>query len=129
LNPFARHERYRRKRKNLDVFLVNMGPVRSIRVSRFFGGFFEVGHFNVIRNDGFPTIEEAVLAAVKSQLPSLSFAHRRDIPQLVPPCKAFKRKMPGIILILAEHLPRIQQRISTPELTNSSMSGQIATMF
>lgn len=52
----------------MEVFLANLGPIPSHKArADFAAGFFEVGGFTVIRNNGFASEEEAVRAALDSK--------------------------------------------------------------
>lgn len=52
---------------NVNIFLANMGPIPQHKArADFVTSFMQVAAFNVLTNDGFSTIEEAVKAAVES---------------------------------------------------------------
>lgn len=52
---------------NVRIFLANMGPIPQHKArADFTTGFLQVGAFEVLGNDGFATVEEAVAAAAKS---------------------------------------------------------------
>ncbi|MDE5412523.1 methylmalonyl-CoA mutase family protein [Alkalihalobacterium chitinilyticum] len=54
--------------ETVKVFLANLGPIPSHKArADFTAGFFEVGGFEVIRNNGFMTSAEAAQAAVDSK--------------------------------------------------------------
>lgn len=53
--------------ENVNIFLANMGPIPQHKArADFVTSFMQVAAFNVLTNNGFPTVEEAVEAAVKS---------------------------------------------------------------
>lgn len=98
-------ERYEAKTgKTVDVFLANMGPIPQHKARADFAcGFFEVAHFNMLRNDGFATVEEAAEAAEKSGAAvAVICSTDATYPELVPPLAALiKQKAPQMKVILA----------------------------
>ena len=53
--------------ENVNIFLANMGPIPQHKArADFVTSFMQVAAFNVLTNNGFPTVEEAVKAAVES---------------------------------------------------------------
>lgn len=86
------------------VFLANMGPIPQHKArADFTRGFFEVGGFEVIGNDGFATPLEAAEAARESGA-DISVVCSTDptYPELVPPyVKAVKEANPAAKVILA----------------------------
>ncbi|WP_096198939.1 methylmalonyl-CoA mutase family protein [Bacillus sp. FJAT-45350] len=53
--------------KPIQVFLANLGPIPEHKGrADFTAGFFEVGGFEVLRNNGFSSVEEATEAAIQS---------------------------------------------------------------
>ena len=63
-----RTEKYLEKTgENVNIFLANMGPIPQHKArADFVTSFMQVAAFNVLTNNGFPTVEEAVQAAVDS---------------------------------------------------------------
>lgn len=90
--------------KTLDVFLANMGPIPQHKArADFAAGFFEVAHFNMLRNDGFPTVDACADAAVKSGAPvvvicSTDATYPEIVPELARKIKAAK---PDTTVLLA----------------------------
>lgn len=90
--------------KTIKVFLANMGKIPQHKARADFStGFMEVGGFEVLKNDGFPTVEEAADAAVHSGA-ALTIICSTDAtyPELVPPlAKAIKAAKPEMLVFLA----------------------------
>jgi methylmalonyl-CoA mutase len=86
------------------VFLANLGPIPQHKARADFStGFFEVGGFEVIGNDGFPTPEEAADAAIESGA-QVVVACSTDptYPELIPTLASrLKAARPDAILVLA----------------------------
>lgn len=63
-----RTEKYLEKTgENVNIFLVNMGPIPQHKArADFVTSFMQVAAFNVLTNNGFPTVDEAVQAAIDS---------------------------------------------------------------
>ncbi|MBU8904988.1 acyl-CoA mutase large subunit family protein [Desertibacillus haloalkaliphilus] len=60
-------EMYEKTGKRPQVFLANLGPIPSHKArADFITGFFEVGGFEVIKNDGFDQANEAAEAALEA---------------------------------------------------------------
>lgn len=61
-------ESYKEKNNdNVKIFLANMGPIPQHKArADFTTGFLQVGGFEVMGNNGFPTVEEAAAAAKES---------------------------------------------------------------
>lgn len=88
------------------VFLANMGPIPQHKPrADFTTGFFETGGFEVLKNDGFPTVEEAARAAADSGAPVVVICSTDDTyPELVPPLvKLIKEAGPDTTVLLAGH--------------------------
>ncbi len=86
------------------VFLANMGPISQHKARADFStGFFEVGGFEVITNNGFPTPEAAVEAARESGAPVVVICSTdATYPDLVPPLtQGIKQSTPDVTVILA----------------------------
>lgn len=89
---------------NVKVFLANMGPIPQHKGRADFStGFFEVGAFEVLKNDGFETVEAAAQAAYDSEAEvAVICSTDATYPELVPPlAKLIKEKRPNIRLFLA----------------------------
>ena len=100
--------------ENICVFLTNMGPIPQHKPRADFSrGFFEVGGFSVLTNNGFASVEEAV-AAVAQAKPDVAVICSTDAtyPELVPPlARLIKEQAPGIWLILAGLPPEDLQAV------------------
>ena len=90
--------------KKIKVFLANMGKIPQHKARADFStGFMEVGGFEVLKNDGFPTVEEAADAAINSGA-DLTIICSTDAtyPELVPPlANAIKAAKPDMLVFLA----------------------------
>ena len=89
---------------NVKVFLCNMGPIPQHKArADFSASFMEVAHFDVLRNNGFATPDEAVDAAVASGADVAIICSTDDTyPELVPPvAKGIKAKAPQMKVFLA----------------------------
>lgn len=90
--------------QTIKVFLANMGKIPQHKARADFStGFMEVGGFEVLKNDGFPTIEEAAEAAVHSgALLTIICSTDATYPELVPPlARAIKAAKPDMLVFLA----------------------------
>lgn len=90
--------------ENVKIFLCNMGPIPQHKArADFSAGFMEVAHFEVLRNDGFATVEDAVAAAAASGAAVAVICSTDDTyPELVPPlAKGIKAAVPGMKVMLA----------------------------
>jgi methylmalonyl-CoA mutase len=100
--------------KNLDIFLANMGKIPQHKArADFVTGFLEVGAFKILKNDGFPTVEEAAQAAIESGA-SVAVICSTDAtyPELVPPlAKLIKEAKPDMTLFLAGLPPEDLQKV------------------
>jgi len=86
------------------LFLANLGPPRQHKArADFTQGFFEVGGFQVITNNGFATPDEAAAAALASGAPAVAVCSTDETyPELVPPlAAAIKSAAPATVIILA----------------------------
>ena len=89
---------------NVKVFLCNMGPIPQHKArADFSASFMEVAHFDVLRNNGFATVDEAVDAAVASGADVAIICSTDDTyPELVPPiARGIKAKAPNMKVFLA----------------------------
>jgi methylmalonyl-CoA mutase len=66
-------------------------------------GFLEVANFEVLKNDGYPTVEECAAAAIASKADIAVICSTDDTyPELVPPlARAIKAKAPAMTIFLA----------------------------
>lgn len=90
--------------ENVKVFLANMGPVPQHKPrADFTRGFFEVGEFEVIGNEGFGTVEEAAQAALASGAGVVVICSTdATYPEIVPPlARALKSARPALKVVLA----------------------------
>ena len=75
---------------NVKIFLANMGPIPQHKArADFTTGFLQVGAFEVLGNNGFPTVEEAAQAAKESGadavvICSTDATYPEIVPQLAP---------------------------------------------
>lgn len=86
------------------IFLANMGKIPQHKARADFStGFMEVAGFEVLKNDGFPTVEEAVKAAAASGAQATVICSTDDTyPEIVPALtKQIKELNPEMIVILA----------------------------
>lgn len=89
---------------NIKVFLANMGKIPQHKARADFStGFMEVGGFEVLKNDGFPTVEAAVEAAIGSGADvTIICSTDATYPELVPPlARAIKASRPDMLVLLA----------------------------
>lgn len=105
-----RTEEYKTRTKdNVKVFLANMGPIPQHKPRADFStGFFEVGAFEVLKNDGFETTADAAQAARDSGADVVVICSTdATYPELVPPlAKEIKETMPHAMVILAGAPPK-----------------------
>lgn len=90
--------------KNIRVFLANMGPIPQHKArADFSAGFMEVANFQVLRNDGFPTVAEAAQAALAAAADVVVICSTDDTyPELVPPlAEQIKAAAPDLMVLLA----------------------------
>jgi len=86
------------------IFLANLGPPRQHKARADFAqGFFEVGGFQVITNNGFPTAEAAAAAAIESGAPAVIICSTDETyPDLVPPLvHSIRKKAHHATIVLA----------------------------
>lgn len=100
-----RTARYQAKTgENLSVFLANLGPIPQHKARADFStGFMEVAAFEVLKNDGFPTVEEAAQAALASGADVTIICSTDDTyPEMVPPlARLIKTGRPGMKVFVA----------------------------
>ena len=90
--------------KTIDIFLANMGPIPQHKARADFAcGFFEVANFNMLRNNGFETVEACAAAAVESGAPvAVICSTDATYPELVPALtKAIKAAKPEMTVMVA----------------------------
>ena len=79
--------------KNVEIFLANMGPIPQHKArADFVTSFMQVAAFEVVTNNGFLTVEEAVKAALESGADaaivcSTDATYPEDVPALAPRLK------------------------------------------
>jgi methylmalonyl-CoA mutase len=98
------------------IFMANMGPIPQHKARADFSiGFFEVGGFEMLRNDGFATVDEAAEAALASGSSAVIICSTDDTyPEIVPALtQKIKAAKPETIMILAgypqEHVEAFKQ--------------------
>ncbi len=90
--------------RKVTIFLANMGPLKQHKArADFSASFMEVADFDVIRSDGFDSVEAAAAAAVASGATATVICSTDDTyPELVPPlAKAIKKGAPAMTVLLA----------------------------
>lgn len=90
--------------RKISVFLANMGPIPQHKArADFSAGFMEVAHFEVLRNNGFASPEEAVKAAVESGADVAVICSTDDTyPELAPAvARGIKAASPEMRVLLA----------------------------
>ena len=90
--------------KTVNVFLANFGKIPNHKPRADFSrGFFEVGFFDVIGNDGYPTAEEVAQAAIDSKAEVVCICGKDvDYPEIVPViAKAVKAANQDTMVIVA----------------------------
>lgn len=90
--------------ETVKIFLANLGPIPQHKPRADFStGFMEVANFEVLKNDGFPTIEEAAKAAIESGASVATICSTDDsYPELVAPLtRAIKEGAPSMKVLLA----------------------------
>lgn len=86
------------------VFLANMGPIPQHKARADFStGFLQVGGFDVITNNGFPTPDDAAQAAIASGAPIVVICSTDDTyPEIVPTLtQQIKAARPETTVLLA----------------------------
>ncbi|MDO4581617.1 MAG: methylmalonyl-CoA mutase family protein [Bacillota bacterium] len=89
---------------NIKVFLANMGPIPQHKArADFAAGFMEVAAFKVLKNNGFPTADEAIKAALDSKAEVVVICSTDDTyPELAPAiAKGVKAASPQTKVLLA----------------------------
>jgi len=89
---------------NVKIFLANMGPIPQHKArADFITGFMEVANFEVLKNNGYSTIEECAEAAVSSEADVAVICSTDDTyPELVPLlASVIKAKIPAMTVFLA----------------------------
>ena len=89
---------------NVRIFLANMGPIPQHKArADFITGFMEVANFEVLKNDGFSTVEECAEATAASHADiAVICSTDATYPELVPPlAMLIKEKRPQMKVFLA----------------------------
>ncbi len=87
-----------------QIFLANIGSVSQYKArADFTTGFFEIGGFEILNNDGFATADKAAEAALDSSAPVVVICSSDEVyPNAVPSLvRQIKDRQPGIVVILA----------------------------
>ncbi len=90
--------------ENVKIFLANMGPIPQHKArAEFVTSFMQVANFEVMPNDGFPTVEEAVDAAMNSGADvTIVCSTDATYPELAPAVtQLIKEKKPKMKVFLA----------------------------
>ena len=90
--------------RGVRVFLASMGPVPQHKArADFTAGFVEAGAFEVLTNDGFASVDEAVAAARESGADAAVICSTDETyPELVPPlAQGIKKACPGMKVLVA----------------------------
>jgi len=90
--------------ENVKIFLANMGPIPQHKArAEFVTSFMQVANFEVMPNDGFPTVEEAVDAAINSGADvTIVCSTDATYPELAPAVtQLIKEKKPKMKVFLA----------------------------
>ena len=103
-------EAYKEKHDdNVKIFLANMGPIPQHKArADFTTGFLQVGAFEVLGNNGFPTEEEAAAAAKESGadavvICSTDATYPDIVPKLAP---MLHEALPNATVFLAGEAPK-----------------------
>jgi methylmalonyl-CoA mutase len=88
----------------VGIFLANMGPLPQHKArADFITGFMEVAGFDILKNDGFSTVDECASAAAASGADiAVICSTDASYPEIVPPLAvAIKAKAPSMKVFLA----------------------------
>ena len=94
---------------NVKIFLANMGPIPQHKArADFTTGFLQVGAFEVLTNNGFPTVDEAAKAAKESGadavvICSTDATYPEIVPELAP---KLHEALPNATVFLAGAAPK-----------------------
>jgi methylmalonyl-CoA mutase len=100
----ASEEFMKRTGKRPQVFMANIGPIPQHKPRADFStGFLEVGGFEMIKNNGFATADEAAKAAIESKAPMVVICSTDDTyaDVVAPITKQVKEANPNAQVILA----------------------------
>jgi len=89
---------------NVKIFLATMGSVAQYKARADFStGFVQIAEFEVIKGDGFETVEDAAKAAKQSGADAVVICSTdKTYPEIVPPlAKLIKTQIPDTLLYLA----------------------------
>jgi len=93
---------------NVKIFLANMGPIPQHKArADFTTGFLQVGAFQVLGNNGFPTVDEAAQAAKESGADAVVICSTdATYPEIVPAlAPKLHEALPNAIVYLAGTAP------------------------
>lgn len=96
------------KGDNVKIFLANMGPIPQHKArADFTTGFLQVGAFQVLGNNGFPTVDEAAAAAKESDADAVVICSTdATYPEIVPAlAPKLHEALPNAIVYLAGTAP------------------------
>ena len=96
------------KGDNVKIFLANMGPIPQHKArADFTTGFLQVGAFQVLGNNGFPTVDEAAAAAKESGADAVVICSTdATYPEIVPAlAPKLHEALPNAIVYLAGTAP------------------------
>ncbi|EGO61930.1 methylmalonyl-CoA mutase family protein [Acetonema longum] len=99
---------------NVRIFSADIGPIPQHKPRADFSrGFFEVGAFEVLSNNGFASVDEAADTAAASGADAVVICSTdATYPEIVPPlARLIKEKMPGVWLVLAGLPPEDLQAV------------------
>jgi methylmalonyl-CoA mutase len=98
------------------VFLANLGPIAEYKPRvDFTADFFQVGGFEIISNNGFPTVPRAAKAALEADAPVVVICGTDDTypKKVVRFARGLKQQRPHVVIILAgkpgERWPKYQE--------------------
>jgi len=97
------------KNDNVKIFLANMGPIPQHKArADFTTGFLQVGAFEVLGNNGFPTVDEAAAAAKESGADAVVICSTdATYPEIVPAlAPKLHEALPNATVFLAGAAPK-----------------------
>lgn len=99
---------------NVKIFLANMGPIPQHKArADFTTGFLQVGAFEVMGNNGFPTVDEAAAAAKESGADAVVICSTdATYPEIVPAlAPKLHEALPNAVVFLAGAAPKDMEPI------------------
>ncbi|MFB3844204.1 MAG: methylmalonyl-CoA mutase family protein [Candidatus Cloacimonadaceae bacterium] len=105
-----------KNKKAVSIFLANMGPLSQHKARADFSvNFLQAGGFEVINNDGFATVQDAVDAVLKAKVKAVCICSTDDTyPELVPQLiSQIRSKQSEMIFILAGYPPDMVETYKT----------------